>query len=290
MERALKIIDQLHLVSTVCVFDQAIYSKGCEIKWKEAEKFQNCLLMLGIFHLLMMYMGISNKRFSDAGLKEALIQSSIIAEGSINSALRGKCYNRGVRLYKTTYEFLLRLVLLEVMTHLSPEIENHLPILFKRFEESPQETIQSALHNDALCNVYHNFLDIKIKWEETGSVLQKFWLTFIIDMVELLLNTILSVRSGDWHLFMTCVKDIIPYTFTYHKINYARYFKAMFSEMLTLEDDFPEIYEEFVAGNFAVQLSNDGRFSRTEPDKVIEMTLNCDIKTPGGTTGFSTNI
>ena len=98
MERALKIIDQLHLVSAVCVFDQAIYSKACEIKWKEAEKFQNCVLMLGIFHLLM-YMGISNKRFSNAGLKDALIQSSTIAEGSIDSALRGKCYNRGVSDY-----------------------------------------------------------------------------------------------------------------------------------------------------------------------------------------------
>ena len=80
-------------------------------------------------------------------------------------------------------------------------------------------------------------------------------------MVELLLNAILSVRSGDWHLFVTCVKDIIPYTFAYDNINYARYLTAMFSEMLTLEDDFPDIYEEFVAGNFAVQLSNDGRFS-----------------------------
>ena len=109
-------------------------------------------------------------------------------------------------------------------------------------------------------------------------------------MVELLLNTILSVRSGDWHRFMTCVKDIIPYTFAYDNINYGRYLTAMFSEMLTLEDDFPEIYEEFVAGNFAAQLSNHGRFSRTEPDKVIEMTLNRDTKTPGGRTGFSTNI
>ena len=35
----------------------------------------------------MMYMGILNKRFSDAGLKDALIQSSIIAEGSIDNAL-----------------------------------------------------------------------------------------------------------------------------------------------------------------------------------------------------------
>ena len=107
-------------------------------------------------------------------------------------------------------------------------------------------------------------------------------------MVELLLNTTLSVISGDWDLFMTCVKDIIPYTLAYDNINYARYLTAMFSEMLTLEDNFPEIYEEFVAGNFAVQLCNDSGFSRTEPDKVIEMTR--DTKTPGGTTGFSTNI
>ena len=289
MERALKIIDRLHLVSTVCVFDQAIYSKAYEIKWKEAENFQNCVLMLWIFHLLMMYMEISNKRFSDAEQKDTLIQSSIIAEGSIDSAFCGKCYNRGVRLCKTTYESLLRLVFLDVMTDLSPEIENHLSTLFKSFEESPQETIQSAFDNDALCNVYHNFLDIKIKWEETGSDLQTFWLTFI-DMVKLLLSTILSVRSGDWHLFITCAKDIIPYTFAYNNINYARYLTAIFSEMLILEDDFPETYEEFVAANFAVQLSNDGRFSRTEPDKVTEMTLNRDTKTPGGTTGFSTNI
>ena len=81
-------------------------------------------------------MGISNKRFSDAGLKDPLIQSSIIAEASIDSALRGKCYYRGIRRYKTAYKCLLRLVLLEVMTDLSPKIENHLS-MFKIFEEPP---------------------------------------------------------------------------------------------------------------------------------------------------------
>ena len=92
------------------------------------------------------------------------------------------------------------------MTDLSPETENHISTLFKSFEESLKETIQPALDNDALFNVHHNFLDIKIKWEEAGSDLQNFYLTFI-DMAALLLNTILSVRSGDWHLFITCVKD-----------------------------------------------------------------------------------
>ena len=64
--------------------------------------------MMGIFHTIMMFMQISFKRFGDAGMKDALIQSSVITAGSIESALRGKCYNRGIRLYKIFYEALLR--------------------------------------------------------------------------------------------------------------------------------------------------------------------------------------
>ena len=43
-------------------------------------------------------------------------------------------------------------------------------------------------------------------------------------------------------------------------------------------------------GNFAAQLTNGSQFSRVETDKVIEMTLNKDTKTPGGCTGFSRNV
>ncbi|XP_066920827.1 uncharacterized protein [Clytia hemisphaerica] len=52
-----------------------------------------------------------SKRFADGGLKDALIQSSVIAEGSVDSALRGKSYNRGVRMYKLFYEALQRLLI-----------------------------------------------------------------------------------------------------------------------------------------------------------------------------------
>ena len=100
----MKLIESLHLVSLVCVFDQPIYSKACEIKWKEPAKFKACLLMIGMFHLIMVYMSILNKRFSSAGMRDALVQSSIVAEGSVNSAVTGKSYNRGIRLYKIFYE------------------------------------------------------------------------------------------------------------------------------------------------------------------------------------------
>jgi len=90
MTRAVKIMESLKLVSIVCVFDQAIYSKAVEIKWKEKEKFKNCVVMMGLFHMLMMYMHILQKLFADAGLRYVLIQSNVIAEGSVDKALRGK--------------------------------------------------------------------------------------------------------------------------------------------------------------------------------------------------------
>ena len=64
MERALKILESLKLTSIACVIDQAIYSKAIEIKWKEKQKFNGCVLMMGIVRMLMMLMYILSKRFS----------------------------------------------------------------------------------------------------------------------------------------------------------------------------------------------------------------------------------
>ena len=67
--------------------------------------------MMGIFHLLMVYMSILNKRIDNTGLGDAHVQSSIIAEGSIEAALFGKSYNRGARLHKVFYKALNCLLL-----------------------------------------------------------------------------------------------------------------------------------------------------------------------------------
>ena len=57
LQRCLKIKESLNLSSMVCVFDEAIYAKAVEIKWKQPEIFKSCVIMLGIFHTLMMFLG-----------------------------------------------------------------------------------------------------------------------------------------------------------------------------------------------------------------------------------------
>ena len=55
-------------------------------------------------------------------------------------------------------------------------------------------------------------------------------------------------------------------------VNYARYLPAILGEMLKLEKLFPKVHQQFQAGKFAAHLTNDNPFSRSETDKVIEMT------------------
>ena len=48
-------------------------------------------------------------------------------------------------------------------------------------------------------------------------------------------------------------------------------------------------YTEYVSQRVTVSLSDFNTFGKVEADKVIEVTINRDTKTFGGTTGFSTN-
>ena len=107
-------------------------------------------------------------------------------------------------------------------------------------------------------------------------------------MMDILFNTLYTVRSRNWYLISSCISVTTLLAFAYNNINYVRCLTGMLS-MSTLNGDFSEIDQEFVAGNFPTQLSYAGKFSRCETDKVIEINLNRVTKTPVGMTGFSEN-
>ena len=67
LKRCDNIRRKLNLSSIVCVLDQAMYAKACEVKFKKKEEFLNVVLSLGTFHTLMMIVGVAGKRYSAAG-------------------------------------------------------------------------------------------------------------------------------------------------------------------------------------------------------------------------------
>ena len=99
-----------------------------------------------------------------------------------------------------------------------------------------------------------------------------------LQMVELLLSIIYSIRYGDWKLLLQCITRILPYTFAFDHINYVRYLSAMLGDKLPLPNDFQMSPRTFMARRFVVQLTENSNFLRIDTDKVMELSLNKDVK------------
>ena len=100
LNQSLKIKETLKLQAIVVVFDQALYAKATEIKWKHTERFESIVLRMGVFHTICTFLGIIGKRSQYAGLKDICIESGVITEGSVCGVLEGRRYNRAVRFHK----------------------------------------------------------------------------------------------------------------------------------------------------------------------------------------------
>ena len=57
---------------------------------------------MGTFHTVCAFLTAIGKRFSGAGLKDVqrLIESGIVATGSVSDVLQGEHYNRAIRTHK----------------------------------------------------------------------------------------------------------------------------------------------------------------------------------------------
>ena len=88
------------------VLDEAIYAKAFEIACKHKQEFKTVVLQLGAFQTCFAILGALGKRFDDSGLRDLLLESGVVAEGSIDGVLSGRHYNRSVRVHKLLLEAL----------------------------------------------------------------------------------------------------------------------------------------------------------------------------------------
>ena len=54
------------------------------------------------------FMSAMYKRFQGSGLSDLLVAARVVAEGSMEQALRGKHYKRGMRCLRVMYNTLMR--------------------------------------------------------------------------------------------------------------------------------------------------------------------------------------
>ena len=103
LQRSLQMADQLGQRDLIIVFDQTIYAKALEIAWQNPQQFQRVVLRMGTFHTVCAFLAAIGKRSSGAGLEDVLIESGVVATGSVSGVLQGKHFNRAIRTHKVKY-------------------------------------------------------------------------------------------------------------------------------------------------------------------------------------------
>lgn len=290
LTRSVEIADRLELESIVTVYDQAIYAKAQQIRWKDQNLMQRIIPRLGEFHTAMSFMAVIGKRFKEAGLQDVLIESNVVAVGSINGVISGHHYNRSIRAHKLLFEAMHILRLRSFLQSL-PE-QQHTRYISAMEDLVREYKSEAEFSSNSVSDMLSDMLSCYDRYvHEMNSVNPTFglWSSYI-EMVQLLLSFIRATRDSDWSLHLATVRRMLPWYFAYDRQNYARYLSAYWVEMINLPKTHPHCYEEVTAkGNWTVQRKDANRFSSIACDQAIEQTCNRDSKTKGGITGITLN-
>ena len=167
-----------------------------------------------------------------------MIESEIIAPGSVKGVLTGKHYNRSIRVHKIIYEALERLRW--------KAFEKSLTTAEKATLDSVGVNLKADSNLDNFWNDCSstNVIDIKRMFDQfvtqrsDVNPLFAFWSKYI-DMVQLLLLQIRATRTTDWRLHLSSLRAMISWFFATDRVNYSRYASCYWMEMMCLEKTHP---------------------------------------------------
>ena len=97
MEKLSQIIVKKHMPFAFLVGDHPVIVLITLLKAENPDKYHDIVPFLGPFHTQCVMMSAIYKRYMGSELGDVLVAAGVIAEVSVDSALKGKHYKRGLR-------------------------------------------------------------------------------------------------------------------------------------------------------------------------------------------------
>ena len=152
-------------------------------------------MRLGEFHICMSFLSVIGKRLGDTGLTNILVDSGIIAQGSVNSIATGRHYNRRVTVHTVAAEALRQQQVGEFLTSLNEDERYEMMELCSKLNTTfPKDTSEVIASPSFLIFVgkFTCFRECRCQQYSTFKLCDSY-----TEMVEILLTFICATQVGD---------------------------------------------------------------------------------------------
>lgn len=205
-----------------------------------------------------------------------MIDSGIIAEGSIKGLLTGTHFNRCKKVHlvaalsfkKLHFNTFLEKYAEE--THIEKLDEKEIYDILIADSKKPDSVNLFAL-GDVL-RKYEIFTDQTLKGEH-GCTAQ--FAMMYVRFIDYYLIFERAIRTSDLELYIYALYRMAALFFTFNHQNYARWSARYLDELINIDDKYPGLRNEFDSGALSIRRTN-ANFCRTPVDITLEQTINAN--------------
>ena len=274
MDKLSTIITTKNMPFAFLVGDHPVYVTITQLKAENPDNYRAIVPFLGPFHTQCVMMSAIYKRYKGSELGEVLVAAGVIVEGSVDHALKGKHYKRGLRCLRLMYEALIsQLVQGRLTPNLADETRENLEILrdTSRSKES-RTAAHSALQDDADLDDLIGDLFNQVE----ASDMADYWRDFL-SMTDALMQNVHAVHICNWDDYVSSLRAMLPWMVAYDNNRYGRWLPDFWAMLTALPAD----QVAFLRTDFTQSITGNP-YSNMAWDMWIECTMNKGSKMKSG--------
>lgn len=272
MVQSLKIAAECNDKYIQVTYDLAIAKIALQIQ-SQTDEFQNIFIHIGGFHVMMAFFKAIGKFIDACGISNIMIDTELIASGSVNGFLTGKHFNRCKRLHPTVSLAFSILHFRQFLKECNIEITEEMKSYITNYNNT--KSAACMIEHQPLADIiiqYENYLKQTINGER-GKTAQYYMIYVNLVNYYLLFNS--SIRTADFNLFKYVLPKISNLFFALNQPNYARWLVRYHNNLCQVDETHPGLRELFEKGSFGIKRTEKD-FSRQPIDLTLEQTINAN--------------
>ena len=276
---------------TVISLDMGLYQPAKKLQMARND-LQHLILRPGELHIVMAQLRTIGAFIEDSGLDMCWVESEIYGPGTVKQILEGNHVKRGEVAHIVTLEALFALyqkALFQSFQEDSRVIADLSKEVADACTQAPNVDIKEANAKLMEAVEHQCFVEKMAEFDLTRDKNPLFKVTRqYMRMVMEMLQFIRAVRTGDWILHLQALQVFTKYFFAHDRLNYARMMPLYLAEMDSLPKTDPDVYAEFLSGNWVVNKNSSVPFCALGADHGLEH-VNRSMKVSGGLVGITLN-